>query len=248
MATTTTAADLPGTLRTGDAMPVAEAAPRRGGMFGGRDKRKGEVAAGGNRTGMFAVNPKARIGLMITQILTAIAFTIVLGGLASLQKQANTVSLPLPQQQALYIETFQAGGVRPYPGNGRYQFGLQWWILMFEIFIFMMIFVLLVMPRQLLRLKHAAMALLVYVFVLTTLQIDSLLYFNRSPVADSVYGSTRIKVTLAGSIMGAICNGFSIILLGLLREDHLHGHHGYGGVGGKQVGIEPAAAHGPAAV
>ena len=34
-----------------------------------------------------------------------------------------------------------------------------------QVFIFIMIMVLLVMPRHLLRLKHAAMAFLVYVFV-----------------------------------------------------------------------------------
>ncbi len=44
--------------------------------------------------------------------------------------------------------------------------------------------------------------------------------------------------------MGAICNAFSIILLGLLREDHVHRRHG--SIGGKQVGAAPAT--GPAAV
>ena len=34
-----------------------------------------------------------------------------------------------------------------------------------QVFIFLMIMILLVMPRHLLRLKHAAMAFLVYVFV-----------------------------------------------------------------------------------
>ncbi len=39
------------------------------------------------------------------------AFTIVLGGLASLQKQANNVHIVLPQQQAIYVDSFQSGGI-----------------------------------------------------------------------------------------------------------------------------------------
>jgi len=62
-----TTADPPGTLRTGEAVPVAE--PKRGGMFGGGGGREG---AGTRGDGMFSVNPKARMGLVITQILTAI--------------------------------------------------------------------------------------------------------------------------------------------------------------------------------
>jgi hypothetical protein len=115
-----------------------------------------------------------------------------------------------------------------------------------QIFIFIMILILLVMPRHLLRLKHAAMAFLVYVFVrapctpalpsvwcsqspttrgslttgiqhhhltcsmpsacpavplqvLTTLQVNSLFYFSRSPVSRVLFGSHRIKATLAGA-------------------------------------------------
>ena len=34
--------------------------------------------------------------------------------------------------------------------------------------------------------------------VLTTLQVNSLFYFNRSPVSRALYGSRRIKTTLAG--------------------------------------------------
>jgi heme/copper-type cytochrome/quinol oxidase subunit 4 len=232
-----TTGDAPGTLHTGAGAPPA----KRGGMFGGRKGHEGTMAGGGGRGDGFAVNAGARIGLAISQLLTAIAFLVVLGGLSSLQSRANSLTL-LPAQQALYAETFQSGNQVPYPGDGHRQFALQWWILMFEVFIFTMIMILLVMPRHLLRLKHAAMAFLVYVFVLTTLQVNSLFYFNRSPVSRALFGSHRIRATLAGSLMGAICNAFSIIFLGLLRDARDDHHRG---IGGKRVGHD---ATGPAAV
>ena len=65
---------------------------------------------------------------------------------------------------------------QPYPNAGHDQFGFQWFILAMEIFVFFVIAILIMLPRTLLRLKHIAMAFLVYVFVLTTLQASSALY------------------------------------------------------------------------
>jgi hypothetical protein len=209
-------------------------AAKRGGMFGGRKHDESAVAAGGHG-GKFKLNAGAKTGLLIAELLTLLAFIVTLGGLSAMQKQANKISGALPAAtQLVYNDQFQSAGQTPYPNDGDKQFGLQWWILMFELFIFLTItFLLIAMPRQLLRLKHVALAFLVYVFVLATLQVNSLFWFNRSAIARSVYGSSRIRATLAGALLACICNAFSIIFLGLLRDardDHLHGH------GSKRVG------------
>jgi hypothetical protein len=158
----------------------------------------------------------------------------------------------------------------PYPGDGEKQFGLAWWVLMFEVrlsrivcsakltlaviplalcrltslhltpphpsailtvylsppatpaiqvFIFIMIMVLLVMPRHLLRLKHAAMAFLVYVFVraplapcaatdLSRLQLPELQRgctpksCSHNQAARSLYVSRHILLCMAAAISG----------------------------------------------
>ena len=43
------------------------------------------------------------------------------------------------------------------------------------------------------------MALLLPLQVLTTLQVNSLFYYNRSPVSRALFGGHRIKATLAGA-------------------------------------------------
>lgn len=166
-----------------------------------------------------------RLALIVTQILTAIAFLITLGGLASLQHKANNLPLAAlsrlsPTQGALltqqYIETFQSGNQIPYPNHGRWQFGFQWYALWLEVALFTWILVMAIFPRTILRMKHVAMCLLAYAFVLTTFNVNSLLYFHRTAAANATFSKRAITATLAGTMMGAICNGLTIIFLGLI--------------------------------
>eukprot|EP00208_Stichococcus_sp_RCC1054_P001868 CAMPEP_0206137788 /NCGR_PEP_ID=MMETSP1473-20131121/2849_1 /ASSEMBLY_ACC=CAM_ASM_001109 /TAXON_ID=1461547 /ORGANISM="Stichococcus sp, Strain RCC1054" /LENGTH=225 /DNA_ID=CAMNT_0053531027 /DNA_START=99 /DNA_END=776 /DNA_ORIENTATION=+ len=192
-----------------------------------RTDNKGEVGVTGRNRRVgdgVMLNTGARVGLALSQLLTACAFLIVLAALSSLQKRAN--ELLLPEAQALiYRETFQSAGYQPYPNDAKNQFAFQWYILAAEIFVFFVIAVLLLLPRTLLRLKHVAMAFLVYVFVLTTIQIPSQLYFKRSPTSGALFGTRKVQTVLAGTIIGAIANALSIIFLGLLRDTHATDGH-----------------------
>lgn len=164
-------------------------------------------------------NSAARLGLGFAQILTLLGFIITLSGLSALQRQANTLQLD-EATAAVYTDVFQSAGQVPYPGAYHDQFGLQWWLLWFELAIFILILVLLAVPRHLLRFKPALLVFLGYFFTLVTLQVQSLLFFKRNPAANLVYGKKRIKATLAGALIVVISNGLSIIFLGLLREDY----------------------------
>jgi hypothetical protein len=46
--------------------------------------------------------------------------------------------------------------------------------------------------------KHVAMCLLAYAFVLTTFNVNSLLYFHRTAAANATFGHRNITVTLVG--------------------------------------------------
>lgn len=272
----------PGTLHTGGTVPgtvhqdparnMGGVAPPQGGMATHTERNTNTydnhssdthtqreipvpVAAGAPRSGRFSLNNSARAGLALTQLLTLASFLVAVGGLAALQHRANNLNLVGAQQNG-YAEIFQSGNQIPY-NKGSHQFGFQWYILALEILITLVVLACLVMPRKLLRLKHIAMALLAYAFTLTTLQVASLMYFRRSSAANALYGRRRILVTLIGTMAGAICNGLSIIFLGLLRNknefDDYHNNHGRGRFGGKgkRVGVDHQGgdyATGPAAV
>jgi hypothetical protein len=46
--------------------------------------------------------------------------------------------------------------------------------------------------------------------VLTTLQVNSLFYYNRSPVSRALFGGHRIKATLAGAAPPHLCSGVMV--------------------------------------
>jgi hypothetical protein len=68
--------------------------------------------------------------------------------------------------------------------------------------------------------------------VLTTLQVNSLFYFNRSPVSRALFGSHRIRATLAGDappcgVRCAKCCPLDSVPQALKRSDvlqHLQPH------------------------
>lgn len=182
-----------------------------------------------------AVNGLARTLLLLTQLLTFLAFCTVLGGLAALQHRRNDLTLTGLQRES-YTETFQSGNQVPYVDSDNDQFSFQWYILAVEIFVTLLILAMVCLPmRALQRLKPYAMCILTYAFVLTTLQIQSLLFFHRNRFARGLYGDGRIKTTLAGAIAGAVCNAFTLLFLSLLREPRKHDEYVQAG-SGKRVG------------
>ncbi len=50
-----------------------------------------------------------------------------------------------------------------------------------------------------LRMKHVAMTILAYAFVLTTFNVNSLLFFHRNAAANTTFGSRPITVALVGA-------------------------------------------------
>jgi len=167
-----------------------------------------------------AVNAMARTILGLLTLLQLLAFFVVLGGLSALQHRANNLNLT-QQRTTAYNTVFIAGDQVPYPGSASDQFAFQWYILAVEIVVTFLILMLICLPiRGVERLKPFAMCLLTYAFVLTTLQIQSLLFFKRTSAANQLYGKGRIRWTLAGAIAGAVLNGLSLLFLSLLREPH----------------------------
>ena len=50
-----------------------------------------------------------------------------------------------------------------------------------------------------LRMKHVAMTILAYAFVLTTFNVNSLLFFHRNAAANTTFGSRPITASLVGA-------------------------------------------------
>lgn len=263
----TAGAHMPGTLHSGGVLPgTVHANPTREFQDRGmgqhtehnrvsethdstyeQDRSVKEVPVPGPFMGRFGINKSAHSLLLLTQLLTIASFFVVLGALAALTHRKVRVA---GTQNQTYNEVFQSGHEVPYPGSASRQFAFSWYILAMEIFVTLMILFLICMPRRLLRLKHVAMAFLVYLFVLTTLQVESLLFFRRSALANSLFSRKLILILLIGTIAGCICNGLSIIYLGLLRNKHeMDDYHNYpGGLRGKRVSDKHApGAWGPGA-
>lgn len=215
-----------GGLHTGGATGVTQAAPapvhhNTAPVAETRDHHHDDVVVKqkGNKAGK-VVNGMARTILAILQLLTFLAFLTVLGGLSALQHRANNLNLSATQRAA-YTENFQSGGQVPYPGSASDQFAFQWYILAVEIVVTLLILAMICTPiRFLERLKPFAMCLLTYAFLLTTLQIQSLLFYKRNPISNALYGKGRIRWTLAGAIAGAALNGLSLLFLSLLKAPH----------------------------
>ena len=55
------------------------------------------------------------------------------------------------------------------------------------------------LAATILRMKHVAMCLLAYVFVLTTFNVNSLLFFHRNAAANATFGSRPITASLVGT-------------------------------------------------
>jgi hypothetical protein len=178
------------------------------------------------------------LGLIFAQTLTLVGFLTTLGGLASLQKQANSLHIAditnSTAQAALvnvYDSTFTAGLLNPYPYNPGWQFEYQWFALWFEFAIFIWIDALIIFPAYILRLKATALAFVSAALVLIFENVNAVLFFKRSNVATVTFGQKRIETTLAGLIIVGIANGLSILFLGIL------------GTGSDRTGIDEAAAH-----
>lgn len=163
--------------------------------------------------------------LILMQVLTVVGFFIILGGLSALQHKANNLGLAAglaaqtPAAVTLaagYTQVFDNAHQVPYPANPSWQFAFQWFILFLELAVLVCICVLATFPATILRLKHVAIGILVYVWVLITLNVESVLYYHRNAAANEVYGAKNIKVTLAGLIMVATTNGFTVMCLGLV--------------------------------
>jgi len=169
-------------------------------------------------------NSILRAGLAFAQLLTFAAYAVVTAGAALLQKKANTLTLfddvkTLDANKALYNDVFQSTQyIIPYPQQPKYQFQYQWWIIEFELFIFVITAALTVFPSLIPRVRPVALTFLASALVLVMDNINAIWFLLRNDVAKLVFGAYRIKTAQAGLLMVGIANGLTIIFLGLYND------------------------------
>eukprot|EP00197_Chlamydomonas_leiostraca_P004576 CAMPEP_0202863864 /NCGR_PEP_ID=MMETSP1391-20130828/4325_1 /ASSEMBLY_ACC=CAM_ASM_000867 /TAXON_ID=1034604 /ORGANISM="Chlamydomonas leiostraca, Strain SAG 11-49" /LENGTH=194 /DNA_ID=CAMNT_0049543539 /DNA_START=117 /DNA_END=701 /DNA_ORIENTATION=- len=161
-------------------------------------------------------------GLVISQLLTLAAYVVVTAGAAMLQKRANNLPLwkGLTDEQLkatipVYNDVFQSTGyIIPYPQNPEYQFQYQWWIIQFELFVFLLTATCTVFPAIIPRLRPVALTFIAAALVLVMDNVNAVFFLLRLDLAKTVYGATAIQVAQAGLIMVGCANFLTIIFLG----------------------------------
>lgn len=168
--------------------------------------------------------------LCLAQFLTFCAYVVVTAGAALLQERAN--SLPLwelegasntdptnPIYQA-YVGVFQSSNyIIPYPAESQYQFQYQWWIIEYEFAIFALTAILTLFPSLIERARPVALTFLATALVLVMDNINSVSFLLRNDTAKMAFEEYRIATAQAGLILVGVANGFTIIFLGLYKDN-----------------------------
>lgn len=164
--------------------------------------------------------------LMLSQLVTLIGYVVVTVGVGMLQDRAN--NLPLwngmtAEQRAstepVYNDVFQSANVIPYPSDSKYQFQHQWFIVQFELMVFLLTAPGVLFPRIIERVRPAALTFLGSALVIVLDNINSVLFLSRSELAKTVFEETRINWTLAGLIFVAVGNFMTIFAYGLFKYE-----------------------------
>lgn len=167
------------------------------------------------------------VGLCAAQLLTLCAYVVVTVGAALLQKQANNLPLwnglsgkTLDDTIAVYNEVFQnTQYIIPYAQQPQYQFQAQWFIIQFQLCIFVLTLALTVFPSLIPRLRPVALTFLASAWVLVFDNINAIFYLLRNDTAKAVFGEYRIATAQAGLIMVGVANGLTIIFLGAYQPE-----------------------------
>lgn len=104
-------------------------------------------------------------GLLFSQVFTFAAYVVVSAGAALLQKKANTLELfdgmnetTLAATTLVYNQVFSyTNYINPYPHDRQYQFQYQWWIIEFELFVFLLTACCTLFPSTIPRMRPVAL-------------------------------------------------------------------------------------------
>ncbi|PNH08109.1 hypothetical protein TSOC_005369 [Tetrabaena socialis] len=162
-------------------------------------------------------------GLVFAQVFTFCAYVVVSAGAALLQKKANTLALFNGLNEAdtkatiqVYNDVFQSTTyIVPYPQRPQYQFQYQWFIIQFELFVFLITASITVFPAAIHRVRPVALTFIASALVLVLDNINGIWFLLRSDLAKAVFDDYRIATAQAGLIMVGVANGLTIIFLGL---------------------------------
>mmetsp|Transcript_29775 Transcript_29775/g.50001 ORF Transcript_29775/g.50001 Transcript_29775/m.50001 type:complete len:198 (-) Transcript_29775:288-881(-) len=165
-------------------------------------------------------------GVVASQLVTLVAYVVVTVGVGLLQVRANDLPLWRGQsadQRAATVPVyndvfFKTQYIIPYPDDAAYQFQYQWWIVEFELFVFLLTAPCVLFPRFIERVRPMALTFLAAALVLVMDNINSVIFLRRSELAKAVFGEQRIEITLAGLLLVAIANFMTIISYGLYKE------------------------------
>ncbi|KAG2440375.1 hypothetical protein HXX76_004481 [Chlamydomonas incerta] len=177
---------------------------------------------------MSGVNKFLYAGLVASQLLTLAAYVVVTAGAALLQKKANTLTLfdtedGIKTYTGPYTEVFQSTTyIIPYPQQPQYQFQYQWWIIEFELFVFLLTATCTVFPSIIKRMRPVALTFIASALVLVMDNINAIFFLLRNETAKMVFGDYRIATAQAGLIMVGVANGLTIIFLGSYDPEEAH--------------------------
>mmetsp|Transcript_19867 Transcript_19867/g.59018 ORF Transcript_19867/g.59018 Transcript_19867/m.59018 type:complete len:197 (-) Transcript_19867:321-911(-) len=168
--------------------------------------------------------------LWVAQFLTFSGYVIVTAGAALLQERANSLPLwgtpgadntdPTNAVYQTYVNVFQSSNyIIPYPADSQYQFQYQWWIIEYEFAIFILTLALTIFPSLIERVRPIALTFLATALVLIMDNVNSLSFLLRDDIAKEVFEEYRIACAQAGLILVGVANGFTIIFLGLYRDN-----------------------------
>uniref|UniRef100_A0A7S2QUA5 Uncharacterized protein n=1 Tax=Chlamydomonas chlamydogama TaxID=225041 RepID=A0A7S2QUA5_9CHLO len=161
-------------------------------------------------------------GLVFAQFLTFCAYVVVTAGAALLQARANDLPLwenlvgqKLKDTEDAYREVFQSTNyIIPYDHQPKYQFQYQWWIIEYELCIFLLTAALTLFPALIPRLRPVALTFIATALVLVMDNVNALSFLLRNDTAKQVFEEYRIATAQAGLIMVGVANGLTIIFLG----------------------------------
>jgi hypothetical protein len=167
-------------------------------------------------------------GLVVAQVLTFCAYAVVTAGAALLQKKANTLTLfdglsaeDTAATTVVYNDVFQSTTyIIPYPQRPQYQFQYQWWIIEFELFVFLLTATCTLFPSIIPRMKPVALTFIASALVLVMDNINALFFLLRNETAMTVFEGYRIQTAQAGLIMVGCCNFLTIFFLGMYLPAH----------------------------
>eukprot|EP00198_Chlamydomonas_reinhardtii_P014050 XP_001703387.1 low-CO2-inducible membrane protein [Chlamydomonas reinhardtii] len=177
---------------------------------------------------MSGLNKFIYVGLVISQLLTLAAYVVVTAGAALLQKKANTLTLfdtqeGIDKYTPVYKEVFTVTTyIIAYPQQPQYQFQYQWWIIQFELFVFLLTAACTVFPSIIKRMRPVALTFIASALVLVMDNINAIFFLLRNETAKAVFDDYRIATAQAGLIMVGVANGLTIFFLGSYDAEESH--------------------------